>query len=194
MFARRFSWYVRALGPNPLVRVSDRLEAFAVLTVFVAALIAVPFAALAGDQVRETGMRDARIQASTRHFVNAVVVVGSSAPPSEFDGPAYVRAQWHEGTQLRTENVISPETVQAGDPLKLWLDERGKVVPAPVTADDVDLAATSAAVLIWAAVVSAAALTALTIRMKLDRSRDRAWERELQLMAHNDDGWANRHI
>jgi hypothetical protein len=27
----------------------------------------------------------------------------------------------------------------------------------------------------------------------LDRSRDRAWDRELHLMAHNDDGWANRH-
>jgi hypothetical protein len=30
------------------------------------------------------------------------------------------------------------------------------------------------------------------IRRGLDRARDRAWEREIRLFAHNDDGWANR--
>jgi len=194
VFARRFAWYLRALGSNPLVRVSDRLEALVVLVVFATALIAVPVAATAGDLVRQTGLRNAEVQASTRHPVDAVVVVGSTAPPTEFDGPASVRAQWHEGTNLRTENVISPETVHAGDPMKLWLDEQGKVVPAPISANDADLAAISAAALVWAAIVSGAVLTALTVRLTLDRSRDREWERELHLMAHNDDGWANRHI
>ena len=30
------------------------------------------------------------------------------------------------------------------------------------------------------------------IRRGLDRSRYRSWERELHLLAYNDDGWANR--
>jgi hypothetical protein len=188
------TWHLRTFGSNPLVRFSDRIEAIAVLAVFVVAFLTAPLAAAAGDLVRDTGMRTADAQMKTRHSVAAVVVVGSTAPPSDFEGPSYVRAQWHEGAQLRTENVISPETVNAGDHMELWLDDKGKVVSAPMTADDADLAGVSAAVLLWAAIVAAMALSALTIRIRLDRSRDRAWERELHLLSHNDDGWANRHI
>src|ERR1700712_3719438 len=194
MFAKRLSWYLRALGRNPLIRAGDRLEALAVLGVFIVALLALPVVARAESQIRDVGVRNAETQAHTRHSVAAVVVVGSTGLSTDFDGPAYVRAQWHEGTQLRTENVISPSIVKSGDPLQLWLNDKGKFVTAPVTAHDAELTAVSAAALLWAAIVSFAVLAAVTVRMRLDRSRDRAWERELHLLSHNDDGWANRHI
>ena len=194
MFARRMSWYLRAFGRNPLIRGSDQLEALAVLTVFVVALVALPVVARAEAQILDVGVRNAETQALTRHPVDAVVVVGSTGLSTDFDGSAYVRAQWREGTKVHTENVISPMPVKTGDPMKLWLDDKGKVVTAPVTAADAKLTAVSAAALLWAAIVSFAVLAAVTVRMRLDRSRDRAWERELHLMAHNDDGWANRHI
>ena len=76
------------------------------------------------------------------------VVVGSTGLTTDFDGPAYVRALWREGTQLRTERVISPSIVKTGDPLKLWLDDKGKVVAAPVTAGDAKLTAISVAALL----------------------------------------------
>jgi hypothetical protein len=194
MFAKRLSWYLRALGRNPLVRAGDRLEALAVLGVFIVAVLALPVVARAESQIRDVGIRNAETQAQTRHPVAAVVVTGSTGLSTDFDGPAYVRAQWHEGAQLRTENVISPSIVKAGEPLQLWLDDKGKVVTAPLSADDAKLAAISAASVLWAAMVSFAVLAAVTVRLRLDRSRDRAWDRELHLLAHNDDGWANRHI
>jgi hypothetical protein len=40
--------------------------------------------------------------------------------------------------------------------------------------------------------VLSSALVAYLIYRGLDRSRDRAWENELHLLAHSDDGWANR--
>jgi len=194
MYARlagRLRWYLRALGFHPLVRMVDRLEALAVLGVVVVALFAIPAAVSAGTVVRDAGVRTAEQQAQTRHSVQAVVVAGVGAP-TELDTPAYVRAQWREGTQMRTESVVSPATIRPGDHMKVWLDESGKVVAAPLRADDAAVTATAAAVSFWISIVMCGALVAYLIRRGLDRSRHRAWDRELLLLAHNDDGWANR--
>lgn len=194
MYARlagRLRWYFRALGFHPLVRAVDRLEALAVLGVLVAALVAIPVAVSAGTVVHDAGVRTAEQQAQSRHSVQALVVSGVGAP-TELDTPAYVRAQWREGTQMRTESVVSPATIRPGDHLTVWLDESGKVVPAPLRADDAALTATVAAVSFWISIVMCGALVAHLIRRGLDRSRHRAWDRELLLLAHNDDGWANR--
>lgn len=194
MYARlagRLRWYLRALGFHPLVRAVDRLEALAVLGVLVAALVAIPVAVSAGTVVHDAGVRTAEQQAQSRHSVQALVVSGVGAP-TELDTPAYVRAQWRDGTQMRTESVVSPATIRPGDHLTVWLDESGKVVAAPLRADDAALTATVAAVSFWISIVMCGALVAHLIRRGLDRSRHRAWDRELLLLAHNDDGWANR--
>jgi hypothetical protein len=191
-FAGRLRWYLRALGFNPLVRRSDRLEALVVLSVFISALIALPFAMSGGALVHDSGMRTAAEQSHDRHSVEALVVEGIGLP-TDFDTPAYVRAQWREGTQLRTEQVVSPATIRMGDHMTIWLNDRGQVVSAPLKPADAEFNAVVATTTIWVAIVACCALAAFLTRRGLDRSRDRAWERELSLLAHNDDGWANRH-
>jgi hypothetical protein len=194
-FAVQFRWRLRALGFNPLVRLVDRLEALVVLGVLVTALVALPVAMSAGTLVYESGMRTANEQAHSRHSVDALVVEGSGLPAdvdSPADTPAYVRAQWREGTRRRTEQVLSPTTVKAGDRMPVWLDDGGKVVAAPMKPGDAKLNAVVAAGTVWVALVLGSALVAYLIHRGLDRSRDRAWENELHLLAHSDDGWANR--
>jgi hypothetical protein len=193
-FARNFRWYLRVLGFNPLIRTRDRLEALAVLAVLITTFFAIPFAAQAGSQIYDAGMRTADEQAHSRHSVEAVAVDGSATMPTDFESSAYVRAQWHEGARVRTEQVLTPATLKAGDPLKIWLDDAGRVVAAPLTADDARMNAVGAAGTVWVTIVACSALLAFAVRRGLDRSRARSWERELHLMAHNDDGWANRHI
>jgi hypothetical protein len=195
-FAGPVRWRLRALGFNPLVRLVDRLEALVVLGVLVTALVAFPVAMSAGTLVYESGMRTADEQAHSRHSVDALVVEGSGLPAdvdSPADTPAYVRVQWREGTQMRTEQVLSPTTMRAGDQTTVWLDDSGKVVAAPLKPGDAKLNAVVAAGTIWTALVLSSALVAYLIHRGLDRSRDRAWEHELHLLAHSDDGWANRH-
>jgi hypothetical protein len=194
LFARRFCWHLRALGRNPLVRASDRLEALAALAVVCTALLAVPVAAHARSQIYDEGARAADEQAHTRHSVSAVALDSRTSMPVDFDNPAHVRAQWHEGTRLRTERIVAPAIVKAGQPLTIWLDDTGKVTVAPLTTEDARFSAVAGSSIVWVAMVACSALLALVVRRRLDRSRDRAWERELRLMAHNDDGWANRHI
>jgi hypothetical protein len=193
-FARACRRHLRALGFNPLIRTSDRLEALAILAVLATAIFAVPISTLAGNLMYDVGARTAVEQAQSRHSVEATVVVSSAALPMDFDNPNYVRAQWREGTQERTEQVITPGTPSVGDSVTVWLDDAGKVVAAPQTTEDAQLSAIIVAVSVWTAIVSAAALIAFFIRRALDLSRARSWDRELRLLAHNDDGWANRHI
>ncbi|HYJ54978.1 MAG TPA: hypothetical protein VEX40_05560 [Mycobacterium sp.] len=192
-FAQHLGRQLRAFGFNPLIRASDRLEVLAVLSVLATAIFALPFAADAGTMLYDAGIRTADEQAHSRHSVEAVAVEDSATLPAEFNDPSYVRAQWAEGTQLRSERVLTPTTVRAGEPLEIWLDNAGEVVAAPQTAADAELNAVVAAGTIWVALVACSALVAFVIRASLDRSRDRAWEHELHLLAHNDDGWANRH-
>jgi len=195
MYARlagRLRWYLRALGFHPLVRTVDRLEALTVLGVLVAGLFAIPVAVSAGTVVHDASLRTAEQQAQSRHSVQAVVVAGIGAL-TELDTPAYVRAQWREGTQMRTESVVGPATIRPGDHMTVWVDDSGKVVSAPLRADDAALTATAAAVSFWISIVTCGALVAYLIRRGLDRARHRAWDRELLVLAHNDDGWANRH-
>ena len=171
LFAKRVRWYLRALGFNPLIRASDRLEALAALAVLVTALLAVPAAARAGDLIYDADMRTANEQALTRHAVQAVAVDGSARMPVDFDSPAYVRAQWREGTHLRTEQVITPATLKPGESLKVWLDDGGKVVAAPRTPDDAKLSATVTAGSVWLAIVVCSAMLAFGFRRWLDGSR-----------------------
>ena len=192
-FAGWLTWRLRALGSNPLIRSSDRLETFTMLAVLLVSLFAIPVAVHAGQLGYDSGVAAAHEQAQTRHSVDALVVQGNGVP-MEFDTPAYVTAQWQEGTRTRSEQVVSPATIKAGDHMTIWLDGHGRVTAAPLTVEDAKITAVAAAAIIWIAVVAAAALTAWLIRLGLNRSRDRAWERELLLLAHNDDGWANRHI
>jgi hypothetical protein len=197
-FAGRLRWHLQALGFNPLIRVTDRLEALAVLAALLTALIAIPAAAQAGDVVYASSVHTADLQAHERHAVQARVVDGSGRLPADVEssasgGPTSVEVQWHEGTRVRTEQITSPSTAKAGDPLTVWLDGTGKVVAAPLTADDAELSAAIAAGTVWIAIVACAALAVFLIRRRLDRSRDRAWDSALNLLAHNDDGWANRH-
>jgi len=190
--ARRCRWYLRALGRNPLIRATDRFEALIVLTLLTTALVAIPVAAHAADQTYAARMQTVTEQAHSRHSVEAIVVEGSTTLPVDFDNPAFVRAQWREGTELRTEQIVSPVTVKAGEPLQIWLDEAGSVVAEPLRAFDAKVTAVAAGWIVWLSVALGCALAAVVIRSGLDRYRARAWERQLLLMAHNDDGWANR--
>ena len=192
LFAGRVRWYRRALGFNPLIRGTDRLEVLALLFVVVAAVFACPIAMSAEAMVHDSGVRTATEQSHSRHSVDALVIEGTGLP-TDFDTPAYVRAQWHEGTQVRTEQVVSPATTRPGDHMTIWLNDSGKIVNAPLRPGDAALNALLAAAAVWVTIVGCFAFAAFLVRQALDRHRGRAWERELRLLAYNDDGWAHRH-
>ncbi|CAN5597743.1 membrane protein [soil metagenome] len=189
----RCRWMLSALGRNPLVRVSDRVEALAVLMVFVVAALAIPMASQAGDEVYDARMRIIDEQLRTRHPVQAVAVSGSGSTPVRYTRPGPVRAEWREGSETRSEVVNSAIPVNPGAKVTVWLDNTGKVVTAPETPQVARSVAAGRTWTLWLGAVVTATLMAYASRRLLDCSRTRSWERELLVLAHNDDGWADRH-
>lgn len=193
-FALNIRWNVRALKRNPIVRATDRLEALSFLALFVMALLAIPVAVHVSDHAFASTMRFVEEESQSRHSVQATVVQGSSGLPTDFGTPLYAQVQWREGVGERTERIATPVTLAAGSETTVWLDDAGKVVTAPLKPADASVNATSAGWSVWLVAVVLCGLVGMAIRKGLDRARARSWDRALQLMAHNDDGWANRRM
>lgn len=176
-----------------MARLSDRLEAMSILLVLAVAVIAVPMAIQAGERTHDSRMAEITAQHERSHTVQAVAVDHSvvRAPRSQ---QSTVQAQWRERGQVRTTSVVSRGTVAKGAPVTVWLDNRtGDVVGPPGDPSDATAIAMCVGAAVWLGAATAALVVALLSRLLLNRSRARAWEREIQLLAHNDDGWANRH-
>jgi Trk-type K+ transport system membrane component len=188
----RCRWVLRALGQNPLVRASDRTEALAVLMVLVVMVLAIPFASQTSNNTYDARMRIIDEQLRTRHSVEAVVV-GTTASVGRYSRPGPVRAEWREGDQVRSAMVSNATVVSPGAAVLVWLDNAGNVVSPPETPQVARSIAAARAWTLWVGIVGAAVLIAFASRRALDRHRARSWERELLVLAHNDDGWADRH-
>ena len=190
--ALRVRWLVHALSRNHLARASDRLEACAVLMVLAVALLAIPFAQRVGDETYGDRMQQISRQQQSRHSVAAIATEDSESPgPRRFGSPVTVRVEWREGVHRRSEVVTSPSLVKAKTPVTVWLDDAGAVVSAPDREVDAQAVATARAWTSWVGIVGLCALMAFAIRRCLDRYRAASWQRELRLMAYNDDGWAS---
>ncbi|MCV7420313.1 hypothetical protein H7K45_07160 [Mycobacterium yunnanensis] len=190
-FAQHIRWSLGALRRHPLTRATDRLEAVIFLLLFTATLLAIPFAAHVGDQAYESTMSFVREETQNRHSVEAQVLTGTPAP-TDFGAPLYVEAKWTEGTQERTERIVSPGPVPTGEKITVWLDTTGKVVSAPLRPSDASVNATSAGWSVWLLAAVFCGLVGLAVRRALDRVRSRSWDRAHQLFAYGDDGWADR--
>ena len=88
-------WIIRALGRNPLVRFSDRVEAVVLVLVFATALVVTPVAGAIGTAVYEARARLYAEQAQTRHTVAATAIEDSTVIVEQDDEAFRVHARWH---------------------------------------------------------------------------------------------------
>jgi hypothetical protein len=189
-FYRGFSWVVCAFGRNPLVRGSDRAEAFLLLLAFVSVLVITPVAGAIGTAVHESHSRLYADQARARQPV-AATVTGNPTSTIQAESVVIVApVHWRvDGVDHAGELEVA-SAPKAGDRVQVWVDRSGhQVGPAPATS----LAGTDALVAaagFWLGMVaSVAGLTAL-LRAGLARRRDSAWEREWQVLINDSGGRA----
>jgi hypothetical protein len=164
-----------------------------ILLVVATVLFALPMAVQAGQRAQSARAAAITAQHEQTHAVQAVAVEHSvvRAPRSQQNT---VQAQWRQGTQMRTTSVVSRTTVAKGAPVTVWLDNAtGDPVEAPADPTEATAIGTCVGAATWLAATTLAVLLAVLVRLALNRTRARAWEREIRLLAHNDDGWANRH-
>lgn len=146
------------------------------------------------DLVHDSAARNAQVQAQHRHQVTAVLPRGAEPAPTMTvmgNRPVYVTARWTRPDGLpRQGRIQMAERVEPGGTVPIWVNDRGRPVPAPLNASQVQaqtVVAGTGSVLGTFVLVGAAALL---LRRWLDRRAYDQWEQEWAVLAPR---WSGRH-
>jgi hypothetical protein len=182
-------WVLRAAGRNPLVRGSDRLELLIVALGISFVVVATACAGALGTAMHDARGRVYAAQAQTRHTVVAEAIEDSTIVLGVHDNmTTSVNARWQVNGTEHTGSVAPDHIVKTGDPLSIWVDSNGNRVDAPAPASQAGVDAVLVAYGSWQAVVLAAAALIWWSRLRLDRLRDSAWERDIRCLIHDNGG------
>lgn len=180
-------WLALQPSGNPLVRPSDRREARLAALCVALALIAAPLMAAYGFSYHASLTDRAAVQQHDRYQVEAELL--SEAPGSEqpaatgWQTPrqATALAEWtaRDGQRYQATVPVSAG-MKAGDTVTIWVDGDGNRTGAPFTANQIIAAATLATLGIWLMFVAVLGGVYVLMRVRLDRERYAAWDREWQ--------------
>ncbi len=178
----------RYVGRHPLVRPSDRLEAWVVLIASIVVVLTVPFAAAIGTATHDRELQVALRQAAERQTVVATVTGGSTlvAQPGRVTFGTPVR--WSVGPAVHTGWLESSERLQSGDRVAVWVNDFGDQVGPPLSREQATTMAIATAALTWLMVVAVLSTVVQVVQWRLDRSRYAEWTREWQLLDRDDNG------
>ncbi|MFF1713431.1 hypothetical protein [Streptomyces sp. NPDC058268] len=129
---------------NPLRRRNDLVQGWIAVGLFLAVLTATPAAVvLVGDTARRHFEQAARHQADTRHRTTAVLVHDAprhpepgSAEAKKARYPVTVRFTDRHGHSHTAQADVEP-ALPAGNSVRVWVSDDGKVTEPPLTKDEV---------------------------------------------------------
>lgn len=179
-------WIIRALGRNPLVRTSDRVEALMLVLAFAIALIAVPVAGAIGTSVHDARARLYAEESRDRHRVTANVTEDATKTIEDTGLVATAPARWRvDGVDYVETVKVDPQT-KVGAPVEIWMDGSGNHAGPPTPAQQAGIDALVAGTALWLAVMTGVAGLWGCVRAGLTRRRAKGWDRELRMLV--DDG------
>ena len=190
---RPMTWPVlRLFSRNPLVRVSDRIETAAVALGVLIVVIATACAGAVGTMLHDSQAQKYLEQQQTRHAIVARAV-DDSEPAAAPEATSYtVLSGWRFNGTNHTELIGWTNFVKAGEPLNIWVDDRGNRIAPPRPVARAALDALSAAVVGWFIVILAIAHVVNAVRAYASRMRDAQWEQAIRELVDEDGGRTNR--
>jgi hypothetical protein len=176
---------IRAFGANPLVRISDRIEAIVVVSAVAISLLAAPVADAIGTAVHDARSRVFAEEAHTRQPTRAIVTTTrrSAAGARPYIDSTIVEARWLVEGMEHTDTFSSKRAVTVGDQIDVWVNDTGERVGPPPPASQAVVEAVWVGVLLWLVVVGAAVALAALVRWRLDCRHETDWEREIAGLA-----------
>lgn len=163
-------------GGNPVSRGVDRAEAVSLLLLVVLGMVLLPIMLMAGSLTYGSIMATAEQQSRTRHRVVATLV--EDAPPADANGSGRALAQWPTAAGPQTGRVPANTGLNAGDRVRVWLDEYGRPAVAPASRQDAAVGGALVAITGWLTAAGMLGLVHSGIKRLLDRRRYRAWGSE----------------
>ena len=183
---------LRLFSRNPLVRASDRIESAVVAFGLLFLIVATACAGVFGTAVYDAKAQTYREQAQTRHTAVATAVADSEPAVSPETTTFSVQARWRLNGIDNAELLGWNNSVKAGEPLPIWIDDQGNRVEQPSPVERAAVDALSAAAIGWLIVVAAGAQVVVVVRAYAIRRRDAQWERDIRCLVDEDGGRTNR--
>ncbi|MGZ5393546.1 MAG: Rv1733c family protein [Mycobacterium sp.] len=177
-----YCWWSRIAGRNPLVRRSDRIQAWLFSVAILINVLAIPVAGAIGTSVHDARARFYAEEAKHRHAVTATAIENSAAEvgPGPADVSFFVRAYWIDGGSNHVDVVKWPDEATVGDQTDIWVDDAGNAEDPPASPSRAATDAVGAAFWVWFTVMATTAGSAYLIRLRLIKRRYVDWDRELQ--------------
>ena len=164
---------------NPLVRVSDRIESATTFLALSLVVLMTPIVGAVGTAVHDSNARLYAEQAFTRHVVSATAQADTETVVQRNQLSYVAPARWTAAGSEHTGLVPWPSPASIGAKSDIWVDARGENTRAPTPVRQAAVDAIGVALSLWLVVAGAAAGFVWVVRCRLDRSRQRAWDREL---------------
>jgi hypothetical protein len=188
-------WAACAFARNPLARTADRIQAWAVVG-GLALLVAAAYPALAVGQLGyAVRSQDVAAEAAQRHPVEATALGDSTAAPAQVESTSttfVAPVRWTAGNVAHDTTTKVDRPVKAGDRVRIWLDDQGKVTTPPLTEADARLDALATTALVWLTMAAIVVGALLVLRSMLGRARNRSWDKSLRELVDNGGGSTTR--
>jgi hypothetical protein len=179
MIGSRRLWLLRAVGRNPLVRRSDRVEAWSVLVAVVVLAVVTPFVCAYGTSVHDARVRLYALEAQHRHPVIATATEEGRSDGEPGSTSHTVRGRWSAFGQEHVDIVKWSELANIGDQQRIWVDDAGHEVMAPRSASRAATDAWVLGITVWLVLLSAVAGALCAIRWLLNTQRVAQWDVEI---------------
>lgn len=176
-------WWSRIVGRNPLVRHTDRVQAWAFVLAAAIALLAIPVTGAIGTSVYDDQVQFYAQEAKHRRSVTATALENSTVNlgPGPADVSFFVRASWTYAGSDHVEVVEWVDEAAVGDHADIWVDAvTGEPADPPSPRSAAVSDALGVAFSVWFAVTATAIGGAYVIREYLAHRRCIQWDRELQ--------------
>jgi len=184
----RLGWFTRLFGRNPLVRISDRIEALTLILGIVVVLGAAPIAGAVGTAVYSSRAAIYQHQLRARHTVTATVLADSTSTVRPYNVSFDVSARWQDRGVQHEDALGWDRPAKAGDRLSIWVNDKGDYVGPPTRPNRAASDAIVAGAVLWLSVITVVAAAFGLIRFRLDRRRQGQWDRGLRDLVGDDGG------
>jgi hypothetical protein len=184
-----FWWIAHALGRNPLLRWTDRVEAWVIVFAILVALAAAPVCALAAAGVYRSHHQLYATQSSQRRTVTATVVEMGQPQHKPHTTGVTVLVVWLVGAGGarggedhvgHTEWASTDRDVNPGDRMDIWVNDGGAPVAPPTPPSQAGVDALGFGAGIWFVVMLGLTVFVGLVRSPLNRIRRVQWEREIK--------------
>jgi hypothetical protein len=170
---------LQALGSNPLVRRSDRIEALSFVAAVLILVIATPFVGAFATSVHDTREQVYTQEEQHRHPAMATATEEGELVAASNDVWFTAQAQWNAAGKDRVGVVKWLGHAKIGDSQAIWVDDDGQYARPPRPPSRATTDAWAIGLVVWFALFDAVAGAYSAIRWRLDARRFAQWDLEL---------------